>query len=124
MRGGNSVFPASFSNNSIVTSPQSYLPYNNFANDPNYSVIGSRNTGNFLTGVLTGGSRRQRRKIRGGGGLGSSFISNVVNSSVNQVGIMPAPAISEFSGAAGMMSGFSNNSFSYNSTPANISPLA
>jgi hypothetical protein len=124
MRGG---FSASFTNDVVSNSPQSYLPYNNFANDPNYQVIAARNTGPFLTGVASGGSRRKRmknRKMRGGGGEGSAYLSNVMNTVTNHVGIIPAPAINEFSGAAGVMSGFSNTGSVYNSTPAKIAPLA
>ena len=120
---GNLVFPATFSNDLRAASPQSYYPYNDFSNDPNYSVVSSRNTGPFLTGVASGGSRR-RRKVRGGGGDGSLLISNAMNSATNSIGIMPLPAINETSGAAGVMSGFSNNAAAYDPSPANIAPLA
>ena len=124
MRGGNGniVFPASLSSETVANSPQSYLPYNNFSNDPNYEVIAARNTGPFLTGVK-GGSKR-KRKMRGGGGEGSSYISNAMNAVTNQVGIIPAPAINEMSGVAGVMSGFSNTGAVYNPAPARIAPLA
>ena len=130
MRGGNGniIFPASLSSETVANSPQSYLPYNNFSNDPNYEVIAARNTGPFLTGVK-GGSRRKRmmkrnRKMRGGGGEGSAYISNMMNTMTNQVGIIPAPAINESSGVAGVMSGFSNTGAVYNPAPARIVPLA
>ncbi len=130
MSGGNN-FPATFSNDVAAISPQSYLPYNGFANDPNYSVFGSRNTGPFLTGVSsTGGSRTKRRqpqkrgKIRGGGGDGSSYISNMMNTVTNQTGLIPAPSLNESSGVAGIMSGFSNTGSVYNPTPVKIAPLA
>ena len=130
MRGGsNIVFPASLSSEIVANSPQSYLPYNNFSNDPNYEGIAARNTGPFLTGVASGGSRRKRmkkrnRKMRGGGGEGSSYISNAMNTITNKVGIIPAPAINEMSGVAGVMSGFSNTGAVYNPAPARIAPLA
>ena len=128
MRGGsNPAFPASFSNNDIEASPQSYLPYNDFSNDPNYSVVGARNTGPFLTGILSGGSRRNRmknRKMRGGGGEGSAYLSNIMNSATNQIGIIPAPALNESSGVAGVMSGFSRTGYVYDPTPVKMAPLA
>lgn len=125
MRGG---FSASFTSDVVSNSPQSYLPFNNFSNDPNYSVINARNTGPFLTGVASGGSRKRRmnrrKMMRGGGGEGSAYISNMMNTVTNQVGLIPAPAINELSGAAGVMSGFSNTGSVYNSMPAKIAPLA
>lgn len=129
MRGGNGniVFPASLSSEIVANSPQSYLPYNNFSNDPNYSVVAARNTGPFLTGVKSVGGKRKntkKRKIRGGGGEGSAYISNMMNTVTNQVGLIPAPAINESSGVAGIMSGFSNTGSVYNPAPARIAPLA
>ena len=123
MKGG-STFPASFNSNTLASSPQSYLPYNNFANDPNYGVIAARNTGPFLTGVSTGGKKRRgsMRKYKGGGV--TSFLSNNLNSLTSGVGIMSAPALNESSGVAGIMSGFSNTTGVYNSTPLKITPLA
>jgi len=119
MRGGN-TFPSSFSNAAVSASPQSYLPYNDFSNDPNYSVISSRNTGPFLTGTVTGGSsRRKSRKMRGG-----SNISSVMNYATNGIGIMPSPSLNESSGVAGIMGTFSGNASAYNPTPSMIAPLA
>ena len=121
MRGGE----ATFNNNMVSAAPQSYLPYNDFAKDPNYGVIASRNTGPFLTGVSSGGSRRNRRngrKYKGGGF--TSFISNNMNTTTHNAGIIPVPAINESSGVAGVMSGFSNTSGVYNSTPMKLVPLA
>jgi hypothetical protein len=122
MRGGNTIFPATFSNSDVDVSPQSYLPYNKFENDPGYSTVAARNTGPFLTG----GRRMKKGKwMRGGAGDDlSSGISNSVNSVTNNVGIIPVPAINELSGVAGVMSGFSNTGTAYNSTPIRISPLA
>jgi len=130
--GSNAVFPATFSNSVVTTSPQSYLPYNNFENDPGYSVINARNTGTFLTGVATGGRGRRRkhsRRIRGrrqivGGDAASANVSNMVNSVANNTGIIPAPAFNEMTGISGLMSGFSNTGAMYNPTPVNIAPLA
>lgn len=148
--GGDSVaFPASFSNANISVSPQSYLPYNNFANDPNYSVISSSNTGPFLTGVSSGGSKRlaktmKRRKrggsgctrvIQGGGGGGcervirgggeeSLLLSDTLNNASYGKGIMNIPHLNELSGVAGVMSGFSNTGYAYNSASSNVAPLA
>lgn len=125
--GSNVVFPPTFSNTS---SPQSYLPYNNFENDPGYSVINARNTGAFLTGVSTGGRGKNSRKRMGGtrpmrgGGDASSSISNIVNGVTSNAGIIPAPAFNELSGISGVMSGFSNTAGAYSSTPANVAPLA
>lgn len=126
MRGGNATFPATFNNNMVSAAPQSYLPYNDFAKDPNYGVVASRNTGPFLTGVSSGGSRRKRRngrKYRGGSST-SAYISNNLNTVTNGVGILPAPAINESSGVAGIMSGFSNTAGVYNSNPMMLAPLA
>ena len=144
MKGGDGsvIFPASFSNNVVAASPQSYLPYNNFSNDPGYSVISSSNTGPFLTGVSTGGSKKRRNnrmqknskyrtkskshKMRGGGGELSSTISSNINTLTNTAGVvnLPTPVISELSGVSGVMSGFTNTGSSYNPTPDRISPLA
>ena len=144
MKGGDGsvVFPASFSNNVVDVSPQSYLPYNNFANDPGYSVISSSNTGPFLTGFSTGGSKKRRNsrmqkkfrlktkskshKMRGGGGELSSTISSNINTLTNSMGVvnLPMPAINELSGVSGVMSGFTNTGSSYNPVPSRISPLA
>jgi hypothetical protein len=125
MRGGNSaLFPASFSNSDVAVSPQSYLPYNKFENDPGYSTIASRNTGPFLTGVSSGG-RKMRRRYNGGAGNDlTSSMSNAVNFATNSTGIIPAPALNELSGVAGVMSGFSNTGSSYSSTPLKMVPLA
>jgi len=124
MKGG-SNFPASFDSNTVTSSPQSYLPYNNFANDPNYGVIAARNTGPFLTGVSTGGKKRKnsRRKYKGGSGL-PAYLSNNLNTITNGVGIMPAPALNESSGVAGLMSGFSNTASVYDPNPLKMVPLA
>ena len=129
--GSNVVFPPTFSNSAVTTYPQSYLPYNNFENDPGHSVINARNTGPFLTGMVSGGKRRNhsRKRMRGRrrivvGGSASSSISNIVNGAANNAGIIPAPAFNELSGVAGLMSGFSNTGSAYSPTPVNIAPLA
>lgn len=124
MKGG-STFPASFNSNTLTSSPQSYLPYNNFANDPNYGVIAARNTGPFLTGVSTGGMKRKnsKRKYKGGSGL-PAYLSNNLNTITNGVGIIPAPALNESSGVAGLMSGFSNTASVYDPNPLKMAPLA
>lgn len=109
--GGGVVFPASSSS----THPQSYLPYNDFSNDPNYLGVSARNTGPFLTGVMKGG--RSRRKIKGGGNDVSLNISNAMNSFTNGSGIMST-------GVAKVMGAFSGNESAYYSTPAKVAPLA
>jgi hypothetical protein len=127
IRGGSSVvFPASFSAANIASSPQSYLPYNNFANDPNYSVVSSSNTGPFLT---SGGAKHKRTKTakrRGvrffrGGSDGATVLSNTMNVVTAGKGIMPVPHINESSGVSNTMSLFSNTGSLYNS--ANPSPM-
>jgi len=134
MRGGNGSvsFPPSISNNIIAYSPQSYLPHNHFSNDPGYSVIAARNTGPFLTGISMGGKRNKRgsskrgrnvKKVGGGNDITSS-ISNGLNTITNSTGIIPAPALNEASGVAGIMSGFSGTASAYNPNPVNIAPLA
>jgi hypothetical protein len=148
--GSNVVFPPTFPNNTVASNPQSYLSSNNFANDPGYSVIAARNTGPFLTGVSSGGKKRQskksksnkqakyirklktrknrknkNKKMRGGGGSdATSAISNLMNSTTSYTGILPSPAINEVSGVAGIMSGFSGTGSSYNSASTKIAPLA
>jgi hypothetical protein len=93
MRGGQ----ASFSINDIAASPQSYLPFNNYANDPGHNMISARNTGDFLTGTVKGGRRSRGRKYRGG----------------------------DDTGAAAVLSKFSSSGSLYNSSaPANIAPMA
>ena len=94
MRGGQNY--ASFSNSDVAASPQSYIPYNNFSNDPGYSTIAARNTGPFLTGTVKGGRRRNSKKFRGG----------------------------DDTGAAGILSKFSSSGSSYNTTNVNMVPLA
>ncbi len=96
MRGGQSaLFPVSFSNSDAAASPQSYLPYNNFSADPGYSVVNSRNTGDFLTGTTKGGRRKKLRGCKYNGG------------------------------AVNILSNFSNSGSSYNSSaPVIIAPLA
>ena len=56
MDAGGAVFPASFQNVPI----RSFYPENDMNNDPNYSVVNSRNTAPFFTGGKR--SRRGRRK--------------------------------------------------------------
>jgi len=133
MRGGSSVlFPSSFSNSDVVASPQSYLPYNDYSNDPGFSVINSRNTGPFLTGTMSGGKRRTGKKNRGrklnkyqgGGGDISSGISNGLNNLTNGVGVMSSPSFNETTAVAEVMSGFSNSGSAYSSAPAPIAPMA
>ena len=96
-RGGSSVvFPPTFLNTDVSISPQSYLPYNNFANDPGYSVVNSSNTGPFLTGVSSGGSKKHnrkhvtRRKRLGAyrGGSNGLIVSNPANN-INNPNIVP-----------------------------------
>ena len=71
---GPAVFPASFSNVPI----RSFYGVNDYSNDPNYLVVGARNTAPFLTG-----GRKQKSKRRGGrtrsqkGGYG--FLNDVFN---------------------------------------------
>jgi hypothetical protein len=130
MRGGShTIFPATFSNSDVAVSPQSYLPFNKFENDPVYSSVASRNTGPFLTGVSSrgcgGGVKRRRKTMRGGSGSEfSSIISNATNTISNNIGIIPPPALNELSGVSGVMSGFSNTSSAYSPIPAKIAPLA
>ena len=136
LRGGGGD-SATFSNSNIAASPQSYLPYNNFANDPGYSVVNARNTGPFLTGVSSGGKKgiksrsakkhkkRMTRIILGGGGDAvTTGLSNGLNTATNGMGIMNVPAINEISGVAGVVSGFSNTGSLYNSTNYRTTPLA
>ena len=47
-----------------------------------------------------------------------------MNTMTNQVGIIPAPAINEMSGVAGIMSGFSNTASVYDPNPLKMAPLA
>lgn len=137
LRGGNSSavsFPPSFSNTDVAASPQSYLPYNNFANDPGYSVVNASNAGPFLTGVSSGGSKKHKknknkpknRKVRViyGGDTIHANISNGINTVTNGSGIVVAPALNELTGIAGVMSGFSNTGSAYTSTPVTMVPLA
>ena len=133
MRGGTGsvLFPSSISNNDIAVSPQSYLPFNNFSDDPGYGVIASRNTGPFLTGVVSGGKRKKKRihigsrgkKIYGGSEI-SNVISNGLNTATNSFGIMQLPALNETSGVSGLVSQFSGTGSAYSSTPVNIARLA
>jgi hypothetical protein len=108
---------------------------NDFSRDPNYSVIAARNTGPFLTGTYSGGRRRNSRSKRLGGkrrnrrafygGNDVAFsISNGLNTATNSIGIIPAPAMNEVSGVAGLMSGFSGTAAAFNPTPYNITPLS
>jgi hypothetical protein len=133
MRGGtgSTIFPSSLSNSDVAASPQSYLPFNNFSSDPGYDVIAARNTGPFLTGVASGGKRRNKkggRKSRGkkiyGGSDISTTISNGLNTSTNSVGIMNSPALNETSGISGVMSQFSGTGSAYSSTPVTMARLA
>ena len=128
MRGGNNaVFPSTFTNSIAAGSPQSYLPYNNFSNDPGYSIIASRNTGPFLTGTSSGGSRKRRlhrRRISGGGNDVTNGLSNTMNNVTNGIGLMNLPALNESSGVAGAMSSFSNTGSVYSSVPVRMAPLA
>ena len=122
MRGGNNAFfPASFTNNTSMVSPQSYLPYNNLSNDPGNYVIASRNTGPFLTG---GSKKMRRRRITGGGNDATNNLSNTMNNLTNGVGVMKLPALNESSGVAGAMSSFSNTGSVYSSLPVKMVPLA
>ena len=126
MRGGNAVFPATISASDIQNSPQSYLPYNNFANDPGYNVIGARNTGPFLTGTTTGGNIR-RRKICGGSSVSTSM-TNDMNAVTSMSGLQPLSLNINSGGLSGMMSHtmnqFSGNSGSFGLNSAPIAPLA
>ena len=134
MKGGNGgvSFPATISSNALSSSSQSYLPYNTFSNDPGYSVIASRNTGPFLTGISMGGKRNKRGSLKrgrnakkvGGGNDITSGISNGLNTLTSSTGVIPAPALNEMSGVAGIMSGFSGTASAYNSNPVNMVPLA
>lgn len=123
MRGG-SLSSVTFSNNDVSASPQSYIPYNNFSNDPGYSVINARGTGPFLTGTYGGGRSRRNRRIMKGGNDISSSISAGLNTFTNNLGIIPSPAVNETSGVAGVMSGFSGTGTAYSSTPLKIAPIA
>ena len=133
MRGGNGsvVFPSSLSNSDVAASPQSYLPFNNFSGDPGYGVIAARNTGPFLTGVASGGKRRNKKGSRGsrgkkiyGGSDVSTAMSNGLNTTTNSVGVMQLPALNETSGISGVMSQFSGTGTAYSSTPVNMARLA
>ena len=108
---------------------------NDFSRDPGYSVIAARNTGPFLTGMSSGGRRRKSRskclggkrrrgKVFYGGNDVASSISNGLNTATNSIGIIPAPAMNEVSGVAGLMSGFSGTGAAFNSTPLKMTPLA
>lgn len=133
MRGGNGsvVFPSSLSNSDVAASPQSYLPFNNFSGDPGYGVIAARNTGPFLTGVASGGKRRNEKGSRGtrgkkiyGGSEVSNAMANGLNTATNSVGVMQLPALNETSGISGVMSQFSGTGSAYSSTPVNMARLA
>jgi len=132
MRGGNGnvSFPSSLSNNDVVASPQSYLPFNNYSGDPGYGVIGARNTGPFLTGVSSSGGKRRNKK-RGtkgkknyGGSAISTNMSNGLSNISDSVGIMKTPAFNETSGVSGVLSQFSGTGSAYSSIPVNMTRLA
>jgi hypothetical protein len=110
MRGGSSLSTAQ------SISPQSFLPFNNFSQDPNYSVIASRNTGPFLTGISSGGSRRRQKQRRMRGGSTNIPVANAVN---NSQPINEAPGV-----ASNVLSGFSGTPSIFSSTPLRIAPLA
>ena len=67
-------------------SSQSYYPVNTFVNDPNYQVVDSRQTANFLSrggGKTSRGSRKPKRvsksrKIRGGSSSGTP-VGNMID---------------------------------------------
>lgn len=129
MKGGyGSVsFPLTLSNNDVAASPQSYLPFNNYSNDPGYSVIGARNTGPFLTGGKKTKSRKNKNKknkrMHGGSGV-STTMSNGLNTATNSIGIMQIPALNETSGVSGAMSQFSGTGSAYSPMPVKMAPLA
>lgn len=112
MRGGNGfAFPPSMNNNIVSSSPQSFLPFNNFSNDPGYFSVAARNTGPFLTGISSGGGKRKQNKMNGG----NSSVQNAINNS---------PPVHQIDGAPGIMSAFSGTASAFSSTPVRISPLA
>ena len=126
MKGGgcSPFFPATFTNAAVAAAPNSYLPFNNMQNDPNYDIINSRNTGNFLTGMFSGGKRGTRKflhkKMRGGNvAQNISAVSNTVS-----FGAGSTPDVLTMSGAAGTMNAFSGSGPAYNNSPPLISPLA
>ena len=121
-RGG-AVFPSSLS-------PQSYLPYNDFSQDPNQFVVNARLTQPFLTGVaIRGGSKKKSRKQTGnrgpkkqrGGNLAYAF-ANDLNATVGQ--ITGPGLITGVDGVAASAATLSGVASAYNTDPVHIAPLA
>ena len=138
IKGGNVAFPASIVGttqfSSIAAAPQSFVPYNDFSNDPNYGVINARLTQPFLTGVYTGGKRRstflkkpksykntKSSKKTGGSSLAHG-LSNLMNSNF---GSYPSAALpTDAAGVAGISANLAGISNAHNNNPALPTPLA
>lgn len=120
IKGGNVVFPATFEPPTPLN-PQSYLPYNDFSNDPNYSVINTRLTQPFLTGVASGGSRRKYKKRTGGNPLVYSM-SNALNPTAGQ--IPSAELLTDVGGVTYAISNVTGATNSYNNNLVNTAPIA
>ena len=115
-RGGSAVtFPATFATSSLQN-PQSYLPYNDFSSDPNYSVVDSRLTLPFLT---SGGRKLKKRK---GGGTLAQYASNTLNSSVGQFPTTGLPT--DVGGVSAIISNMTGLTSHYNGNPAIPVPIA
>ena len=144
IKGGNVAFPASISGtpqfSSIVAAPQSFVPYNDFSNDPNYGVIDSRLTQPFLTGFSTGGKRRTKSAKKPKSGKktkshknqksvkktgGSSLAHGLSNQLNSNFGTFPSAGLpTDTGGVAGISANISGISNAHNNTPAFASPLA
>lgn len=69
---GPAVFPASFSDVPI----RSFYPHNDFSNDPNYLVVGARNTAPFSTGGKRRRKTNRRKSKRRGQKGGAGFLND------------------------------------------------
>ena len=144
IKGGNVAFPASIVGttqfSSIAAAPQSFVPYNDFSNDPNYGVINARLTQPFLTGVYTGGKRRSTFLKKPKSSKNAKFYKNPKSSKKTggsplaqglselmnyNFGAYPSAALpTDAAGVAGISANLAGISNANNNNPAIPTPLA
>lgn len=138
--GGHLVTHPTFSPQIAALNPQSYLPYNDFSNDPNYAVVDARLTAPMVPGGMSGGKRgvyntrrlrrrvkrrsakrRQGRKMKGGLNLAAG-LAGMLSSTSGQVA--SPELISDAGGVAQATGKLAGIDAAYNSSPTSFVPIA
>jgi len=121
-RGGSGVsFPATITSASLQN-PQSYLPHNDFSNDPNNYLTSSRLIQQPFS-LLSGGRKKRNKSKKTKGGNAMSY--NMSHALSSNFGSIPsAGLLTDVGGVTGVTSNLTGTSSVYNGNPNIPVPIA